>query len=179
MNIFITDFDPQVAVLHLDDSRIRKMNIETAQIVSTALREEWGINSSYKSTHKGHPCTKWAQRHQNNLSWLVNYGYHIGREFIHRFGKPHASSFVNAEQRALIDQHNFTRGEVTPFQNSARNGIVDCTHMPIPFSYRSYLNLRWAGDKRHPKWTNREMPEWASFEWKGKDCDYSLLTKGR
>ena len=61
MNIFITSFDSKEAASHLDDLRLNKMILETAQLLSSAYRHLFGDNELlYKDTHFNHPCAIWA-----------------------------------------------------------------------------------------------------------------------
>lgn len=54
MNIFVTDPNPKIAASHLDDLRLGKMCVETAQMLSVWAKPFDGI---YKPTHINHPCT--------------------------------------------------------------------------------------------------------------------------
>ena len=62
MNIFVTSNCPKLSAQALDNKRVVKMVLETAQLLSTAIF----INSTitydnlYKPTHVKHPCTIWT-----------------------------------------------------------------------------------------------------------------------
>lgn len=165
MNIFVTSAFSRASAEALDDVRLRKMILETAQMAATALRERFGIESQYKTTHKNHPCNKWAREATYNLHWLIVHGLDLSIEYTYRFGKTHKSSLVLHEQwelfsRIVYDEMKIFE-EMTPFQNSARNDRFDFTHLPVPDSYRCYLNAKWTADKKPPKWTRRGPPIWA------------------
>lgn len=172
MNIFATSFDHRASAQDLDDLRLCKMVTETAQMVATALRERFNVDTEYRSTHKNHPCNVWARQSAGNLKWLIRYGIELHGEFIHRRGKVHKAGLVLDRQMLafnhLVDSCDNTDEPMTPFPNCARRldlGL-DFTHLPVHVAYRAYLNARWAIDKKRPKWTNTEMPYWADFEWK-------------
>jgi len=63
MNIFVVSPDTMECAKALDDLRLNKMIIETAQLLSTAMRVQgYTGNDIYKSTHVNHPCAVWARR---------------------------------------------------------------------------------------------------------------------
>lgn len=68
MQIFILDNDRQTSKF-LDDKRLPKMVLETAQILCSALKPE---DSPYKITHYNHPCCKWVRESESNYIWLLN-----------------------------------------------------------------------------------------------------------
>lgn len=141
-------------------------------MVATALRERFGLDTQYKSTHKNHPCNVWARESAGNLQWLIDYGLWLHEESITRFGKTHKSGEVLGDQASLFaafcSVHENMREDMTPFPNCARRTDMDLdfTHLPVHEAYRAYLNARWARDKRQPKWTNTSPPEWANFVWR-------------
>lgn len=159
MNLFVTDVNPLLAAQHLDDVRLRKMVLETCQMLCTELRRR-GHDMPYRSTHASHPVVL-SLRHDATLRWATRYLTFIGLEHRHRFGKTHLS-FEKCWTRALVHMP-LSDGEIPPFHNSARNLSrgLDFTHLPVPESYRAYLCARWASDVRPPVWTRRERPEWA------------------
>jgi hypothetical protein len=85
MNIFITSFDSKKAASHLDDLRLNKMILETAQLLSSAYRNLFNDDELlYKDTHFNHPCTIWARKNVDNYSWLVQYFDDLAKEKIRR-----------------------------------------------------------------------------------------------
>jgi hypothetical protein len=65
------------------------MVIETCQILSTVMREQYGENIGYHSTHKSHPCVKWASQSYDNWCWLYLFGLYLSAEYTYRYGKVH------------------------------------------------------------------------------------------
>ena len=93
MNIFYINPDPIIAAKELADDHIRKMQIESAQMCSTA---HWmtGSSAPYKKAHMNHPSTKWVRESIQHYRWLVKHGLEICDEFEKRYGKVHATKAV-------------------------------------------------------------------------------------
>jgi hypothetical protein len=162
MNIFAVDKDVHLCARALDDKRLVKMTLETAQIMCTAMQHYGWPDTVYKPTHENHPVVLWAKASPHNLSWVRNYLEALGFEYILRFGKTHKSyKDTMRERRELIGFGSM--GQATEFANcTRRNGFgVDFRHVtPVTEAYKLYLNARWKNDKREPKWTDREPPSW-------------------
>ena len=93
MNIFYIDSDPKVAARQLVDDHIRKMQIESAQMLCTTFWH-YGIDAPYKKAHYNHPSTKWVRESMDHVSWLLYHGLEICKEFKIRYGKEHATKKV-------------------------------------------------------------------------------------
>jgi hypothetical protein len=93
MNIFYINEDPIIAARELADDHIRKMQIESAQMCSTA---HWvsGSTAPYKQAHTNHPSTKWVRQSIHHYRWLTAYGLEICNEFEKRYGKHHKTKDV-------------------------------------------------------------------------------------
>lgn len=87
MNIFYLDNDPYVACTYLMDVHVRKMILETCQLLMTTDVLH-GCDRPYKPTHINHPC-RLALENVNNYSWLCRYFKCICNEFVYRFGHHH------------------------------------------------------------------------------------------
>ena len=165
MNLQATDPHPWISAVAMDDRRVNKMTLETAQMYCTATGY-----GTYKPTHSSHPLIMWCT---NNISWLIRFHQALAAEYYHRTGKNHAS-FLE------IGQHMITppvREPIT-FRNHARSPPLSRTvgtlkqpgekTVPIDFSdmldvhkaYRYYLRARWYMDSKPATWTNRRPPEW-------------------
>jgi len=159
MNIFVTNKNPKIAATHLDDLRLRKMILETAQLLSTAMNEAGVMKGPYKSTHINHPCSKWTRESFSNFHWLTEYFIALNKEYYYRFSKYHAcSQYIELFSDSVIDfisEHD-NLNELTPF--------VNCTIFKEESNtfraYREALNRKWLVDKRPPKWTKRTKPDW-------------------
>lgn len=93
MNIFYLDGDPNKAAIMLNDQHIRKMQIESAQMLCTTFHH-YGIEAPYKKAHYNHPSTKWTRASISHVKWLLKHGLEICDEFVIRYGKEHATKKV-------------------------------------------------------------------------------------
>jgi hypothetical protein len=93
MNIFYINSNPITAAKELCDEHIRKMQIESAQMLCTA---HWATGGSapYKKAHLNHPSTIWTRSSIYHYNWLVEHGLAISREFEFRYEKRHKTQDV-------------------------------------------------------------------------------------
>lgn len=150
MNIFVTSFNPIEAAEHLDDKRLVKMTLETAQILSTIS------GGPYKPTHVNHPCVVWARTTPFALNWLTLYLRSLGNEYTCRYRKRHACMDL---------WENFAK--LHPFTLDLPEYWMLCPPSvevkdPRPH-YHTILNEKWLNDKRPPRWTNRAPPDFYMF----------------
>lgn len=156
MNIFLTNPNPVICAQELDDKRVNKMTVETAQLLSTAHRLEGGSSSVYRTTHKNHPCAVWARASHLNYLWLYEHFISLCDEYTHRTGKVHLSDQKLRE--ILQDVPN-------NIEALARTPFVNCSlrkDLPIHEAYRDTMRTKWLTDKRKPTWTMRDEPVWKS-----------------
>jgi hypothetical protein len=93
MNIFYIHSDPTIAAKELVDDHIRKMQIESAQMLCTTFWH-YGFEAPYKKAHYNHPSTKWVRESIRHFDWLLTHGLVICDEFVLRYGKQHATKQV-------------------------------------------------------------------------------------
>ena len=170
MNIFAVSRHPRVCARALDDKRLNKMILETAQIICTVINEQSGSQvTPYRSCHVNHPITKWAGDHQdlNPIRWLYALGIAYGEEIIYRRGRKHSCHLV---LEGLTFRWPYLamftlKMDEDDFYNGARHRKLglDFTHLPTFKAYKAYLNTRWPGDKRKPIWTRRSPPRWVEL----------------
>lgn len=149
MNIFVTSPDPLECAKYLDDKRVNKMAVESAQMLSTVLRE-LGVDDDrlYKSTHKNHPCTVWAGISRSNYLWLMAHLKGLTDEFQYRFGKEHACAKLLSVFREL--SVHVPMGTSTLFPNcTTHHKHIDCVYK----AYQQELDWKWQNDKMLPRWT--------------------------
>lgn len=161
MNIFAVSKHPRKCARALDDVRLRKMILETAQMLCTAINLKAGEQvTRYKNSHPHNPLTKWAMS-PVNWDWLYHLGAAMGDEYEHRFGKRHASQDVIDE---LGDSRLWSGKFPESFINAAANDKhgISFKHIPdVHKAYRQYLVARWTlTDTRVPTWTKRSPPKW-------------------
>lgn len=171
MNIFYTSTDPYECAKHLDDKRLNKMIVESAQILSTVARlslpqEQCDFLKVYKATHIHHPCVKWAASSLANFNLLENILTSYILEYKYRFDKLHGCRqvhlAVNAAGMALWpNTPSYSMGFATE--------PPKCFHplvprdLPATKGYQETLRLKWVNDVREPKWTKRDKPFFAEF----------------
>lgn len=160
MNIFVTSACPKKSAAALDDKRVVKMVLESAQMLSTAINEHGGV-APYKSTHKNHPANVWARATRANYMWLYEHFIALCREYTERYGKVHkCESYVMDFKRLAT---HIPEGTITMFANCAANASIGVSfkdHADVFEAYRKYLNVRWQNDKREPNWKNNTEPAW-------------------
>lgn len=152
MNIFVTSPCPIQSAQYLDDKRIPKMVLESAQMLCTAIVHHGG-DAPYKPTHKNHPCNVWCRQTRENFFWLYKHYIALSKEYTLRFGKVHKSSTI---AKAIISQaHRIPEGPLTNFANCAANdgkGINYKHITDVHKAYQLYLMDRWETDARQPTW---------------------------
>ena len=145
MNIFYTSPDPVEFAEYLDDKRVVKMVLETAQLLSTA-RCLSGHASTYKPTHRNHPCAVWVRTSAANYAWTYRHFRALLAEYTKRFSKTHACERLLSELRyCKLPEAGFTEP-------------VNCTpHKELSTieAYKITLAEKWANDKLTPRWYKR------------------------
>ena len=163
MNIFAFDKCPMRSALWLDDIRKNKMILESAQMLSTAVRALCPDTTLevYKTAYLNHPCSKWARQSRANFQWLL---HHMSWLYNQKSGE-HKSARLIPEFQKYADDGDFPDEYLTPFANCARNlerGVdysnVDDVHQ----AYRMYMDDRWKERNITLTWRWGEEPDWRS-----------------
>ena len=122
MNIFVLDENPFTAAQCMDDVRVPKMCVESAQMMASALRRHGATDEQmpltkagkpYKGGYKHHPCTVWAGDSRANFQWLARHAQALLTEYSNRFDKVHACS-APIHIMSCID-YIITEGGLTQF----------------------------------------------------------------
>jgi hypothetical protein len=165
MNIFATDPCPYQSARNLDDKRVVKMCLETAQMLSTAALVLWRYEEIFdapllKPAYQKHPCTVWAGENTHHFYWLVQHGIALCELYTKVYGKTHKN-----EELIRWFTPCTKRSECLPparFANCAANASLGLdfkyeknTHR----AYQLYLYTRWYYDKRPPTWRGRDAPK--------------------
>jgi len=139
------------------DQHVVKMPVETAQMLSTVLRQ-LGHDVGYKISHPNHPCTLWAGATQANFSWLCEHGRALCFEFTWRYHKVHDAKEV------IIACENFVtalpQGGLTPFAQTMPD---EYKHASAVKAYRAFYIgeklkfARWAKTREAPHWVKKEI----------------------
>ena len=157
MNIFLTSDDPRTCAQALDDKRLVKMVLETAQLLSTAVRGN-GVNDPaiYSMTHVNHPCAVFARKTLGNFLWLVEHGAELAKEYEHRYLRKHDSEQVILNAFRYRD---YIPGGSLAFDfNCSGYDTGDVYH-----DYRLCLARKWGSD-RSPTWTARSVPSFYGIQ---------------
>lgn len=155
MNIFATYSCPYKSAKFLDNKRMVKMILESAQLLSSAI---WlnGGKGFYKLTHKNHPVTKWTAENKNNYCWVMCHFFALCERYENRYKKVHKS--LDHKEQIIKGQFKIplsTKPGIS-FVNCAENKLLGISykHVMNPhLAYRLYLKDRWKTDKRKPEWT--------------------------
>jgi hypothetical protein len=160
LNIFFSDADPVIAAQNLDDKRVIKMILESAQMLCTALRENNAAHlAKYRATHKNHPSNIWARATRANYCWLLAHFKALCEEYTYRYGKVHASEALY--QDLLNGAVHIPDGTLTPFANCAARSDININYKnmtDVVAAYRLYLIARWRNDKLPVRFTFRGAP---------------------
>lgn len=152
MNIFATSISAKLSALWLDDKRVNKMVLETAQLLCTSVILRGG-DAPYRVTHINHPCAVWARISQDNFMWLVRHGQQLAEVYSSVYGRDHASLAVINEVSLLYKL--LPKQEQTPFANCTPYKHIDDVHK----AYQAYMCDKWNADE-HPTWRGRGAPNW-------------------
>jgi hypothetical protein len=148
MNIFVTSSNPIKCAKFLDNKRVVKMCLETAQMLSTALYfHGYNKNDIYKKTHVNHPCTIWARENKSNFKWLLKHFKALCDEYTLRYNKVHKSyRLFNVFNNNI---NLLPNGAITKFANCAanKNFNLNFKHLSTFDAYRLYLDERFKNDK--------------------------------
>ena len=161
MNIFALSRCPMQSAWWLDDIRKNKMILESAQMLSTAVRvlsPDTDL-SVYKVAYLNHPCTIWARQSRDNFKWLLSHMSHL---FLQKGGL-HKSANLLTDFQKYGDSGYFPNEELTPFANCARNlerGVDYSEHTDTHEAYRLYMNDRWKERNIALTWRWGKEPEW-------------------
>ena len=157
MNIFVLDYDPKKCSQYHCDAHVRKMILETAQLLCSVHHIfNTGLEIPYKLTHKNHPCSIWARESRENYLWLCLLGINLSTEFIYRFNKAHASQEVILWCYQNVPFKN--DGCLTPFARCVGAYNTDPNEDVVQVYRRYYYFEKCLGIRFH--YTKREVPEW-------------------
>ena len=146
MNIFASFKCPHRSAQFLDDSRVVKMVVESAQMLSTALRfSGCSAQTLYRVTHANHGCNVWVRGNRSHYLWLVDHYEALCLEYLYRFDKFHVTHLMLPPEYFRKHGNRLPEGKLRRFANHARHsGLeLDFTHLPVHDAYQAYLFARW------------------------------------
>lgn len=150
MNIFVLDENPIIAAQMHCDKHCVKMILETAQLLSTAVRLQ-SIDYGYSITHRNHPCSVWCRANRENFEWLKQLGLNLCQEYTFRYDKTHKSETIIANAPA----EHIAPGTRTPFILAMPD-----EYKVLGNAVQSYRNYYRGAKSNILMYTNRKPPEW-------------------
>lgn len=149
MNIFASNPCSTESAKFLDDKRVVKMALESAQLLATSVNLMGGT-ATYKTTHKDHPCSVWVRTCQGNYMWMVDHFDALCKEYTSRFGKIHlCSTYRNEFLNGFLNGLSLIpKGSLTTHPNCT----IFKDEADVYKAYKMYLNYKWENDKVTPRW---------------------------
>lgn len=95
MNIFYLSYDPHTSARMMCDEHVRKMIVESAQLLSTAHHVLDGADvrsGLYKPTHVNHPCAVWVRSSRLSYRWLYDHFVSLLYVYENGTGRKHKTS---------------------------------------------------------------------------------------
>ena len=163
MNIFVLDENPVTAAKYMDDVRLPKMCVESAQMMASALRRHGATDEQmpltkagkpYKGGYKHHPCTVWAGDSGANFRWLAQHALALCLEYSMRFGKQHACHEPIGIMYALHGIIPYD--ELTTFAQAMPDEYKDDD---VVKAYRSYYKSKQYS-KGGVRYVRTDVPTW-------------------
>ena len=137
MNIFVLDENPAKAATMLCDCHLRKMRVETAQILSgVMLRRGMELRPAMpKPQNTNHPVIVAAAADPEATQWVADYNEFLHIEHMYRFSKSHAYNELSQMYTELFTAVQLERN----CQNLAKcTGDLDVAGLDIVTAYRRY-----------------------------------------
>lgn len=157
MQLFILDRDPAAAAASLCDVHLRKMCLETAQILSGVILRQGRVLPDYlpKPCNCNHPVIR-ALDSPFKVNWVIELNIAMQQIYRQRFGKTHAYSQLAGEYGKIL----FTEREVDEDWSFFRNfKACSITEKDIVEAYRIYYRYKKT-IIRNWQYTNSCEPEW-------------------
>lgn len=138
MNIFVLDENPYLAAQMLCDCHVRKMCLETAQILSGIMlrRGMHLLPGMPKPQNINHPVIVAADKNGVlGTNWLLLYALNLDHEFFYRFGKLHKYSDLFDEYLKKLEVPSIGH---LPYNLAKCCGDMDVAATDIVTAYRQY-----------------------------------------
>lgn len=180
MNIFYLDKDAAIAAKYHNDSHVRKMILEYAQMLSTAHRvldgeKYYTLNKAgrkmvqyrlpderenilYKTTHINHPAAQWVRSNVLHYNYLYELFCHLCDEFEYRWGKKHATDL---KLRTALREHPHN---IRLYSQSIEPPQTMEEEYKLPDVVKAYKNFYINGKSHLARWTRRPVPYWYKNE---------------
>lgn len=168
MNIFVLAQYPAAAASLLADVHVRKMCLETAQILSSVIVRDLGKEALFSIVDAGgpkeynimHPVIQAVQLHNGTAGWLLDHNSALHREYECRFGKQHAYSNLVQHYMDIFRDAHVTNYNAETYKLFCRCfGDFKPSHGNLVLAYRDYYKHK-KQTIRNWKYTNKSEPSW-------------------
>ena len=183
MNIFAINKDPVLAAQEQCDQHVRKMTVETGQLLSTAHRiidgtetiilkngrkcKRWVHPDNhldkhlYLATHYNHPSNIWARETSENYNWLYKHFCALSKEFTYRSESGNAHlTYIKLKDILKYPPKNIKKSSLTKFK-LAMKSQPQCMNEDDPIaSYREFYKTKKETFNTKITWTKRKPPVW-------------------
>lgn len=168
MNIFFLDTSPFKAAQYLCDKHLSKMQLESAQMLSTAVHvlcPDADLQHLYKKTHVSHPSAVWVRQSYRNATWLYDHIFGMHCEWQARGHSEHKSYQISVAAYSLL-------GNVWPRSDrlAQLTDVPLCMpdecrdklpkHVPIAEAVAAYRKYYREHKAYMAKWPENKIPYW-------------------
>ena len=154
MNIFHLHKDPKICAEYHCDKHVVKMILETAQMLSTAYRRNFGDNDDlYKTAYPKHPMTIWVGDSGGNFNWSMRLLDQLLYQYTMRYNKVHKTIRI---YESLLGKHTRWQCWKTEFTPPPQCMPDEYKHKDYITAYKQY----YIGEKkRFAKYTGVDIPD--------------------
>ena len=154
MNIFHLHKDPEICASYHCDKHVVKMILETAQMLSTAYRRNFGDNDDlYKTAYPKHPMTIWVGDSGANFFWSVKLLDQLLYQYTLRYKKVHSTIKIS---NLFHGRYKLWHGWKTEFTPPPQCMPDEYKHEDYITAYKQY----YIGEKkRFAKYTAVDTPD--------------------
>lgn len=165
MNVFVLDENPNVAAQALCDKHLIKMQLESAQLLSTVVYLRTGVTHAglYKPTHIHHPCTQHMVKSWAYTQWVFNNARGMNAEYRLRYRKvySHASYFISVQAKAILEALEWPSETELVVPLAIHESIKgDRTHAPIAEAVQLYRQYYIEHKAHIATWNKSVQPSW-------------------
>lgn len=165
MNIFILHPNPQQAAEAHCDQHIHKMILESAQLLSNAVRTWFPSQSKgrvYERAHENHPCSIWTSESLSNMAWLCTLATSLESIRLSQAYNPHSSMDVVSTIQSFLPL-DISCADHTPFAEAMFPHIKIRPDLNTVQKYQMYYrkkHIQWRlTTGRGMSYKNRPVPE--------------------
>ena len=161
MNIFATDYCPEVSARNLLNRHSVKMPLESLGMLCFAFPDgSTPYPNSNKHRHYKHPASVWCRQTEDNFNWLYQHFLVQLDEYKVRYKRDHfAFQFIDwfKRNKSSVD---FAQSGLTPFARcfSQFKQQLDST---VPDAVDAYREFYWLDKRDFAKWPSvSKIPNW-------------------